>query len=436
MDLSKNQSSHMSHKGGNLNTEEHSELQVQFPKELLIVDETGNNNANAKMKDIYVNVESATSNPAIADERKNNNENASMKGMYGNAQTVTSNPIEGLKADDMGVSTDMVYLENFPVEDLQHAFQAGLHIDGVEKQDCNGNQSHMVLQVPCKDEAKKVHEECPQNPKLISAACDEQSSMEQKKPSMDSVELVVHQSLSKSASFPCSVQLSPSSTGKSNKKSEKTENVIVDGEERLQSKSTVYSRTISLPSSFKIKSAMRGGQEQNGLGPRPKLSVKWAPDVQEPQISSVSHTVKNHRWHQSKKKDRKHRHKGKSSHTSGSNKNDKKHHSKRSYNSDSGRSRLWSSSYENRMLVDVWASRNSMLVLDKTIGWETPMFNMKMEEDDVLLNMPAKHSCGKGHSDFLVRGSSDAEFPSQGFKCASLFGHALQNKHITYAEAV
>lgn len=96
----------------------------------------------------------------------------------------------------------------------------------------------------------------------------------------------------------------------------------------------------TLQSSFKIKSAMRGGQEQNGLGPRPKLSVKWAPDVQEPQISSVSHTVKNHRWHQSKKKDRKHRHKGKSSHTSGSNKNDKKHHSKRSYNSDSGRSRF------------------------------------------------------------------------------------------------
>jgi len=25
------------------------------------------------------------------------------------------------------------------------------------------------------------------------------------------------------------------------------------------------------------------------------------------------------------------------------------------------------------------------------------MFNTKMEVDDVLLNMPSKHSCGKGH---------------------------------------
>jgi len=87
------------------------------------------------------------------------------------------------------------------------------------------------------------------------------------------------------------------------------------------------------------------------------------------------------------------------------------------------------------MLLDVWASSNSMLVLDKTTGWETPMFNTKMEDDDVLLNMPSKHSCGKGHSDFLMKGSSDPEFPSQGFKCASHFGHTLQNKHISYAEA-
>jgi len=407
MDVSENQSSHLSLKGGNLNIEEHSELQVQFPKELFIVDERKNNNGNANMKDLYVNAQSATINPVE----------------------------EGLNADDMGVSVDMVYLENFPVEDLQHAFEAGLHIDGVEKQDCNGNQSQMVLPVSCKDEEKEVHKGSPQTPELISAVCEQQSRMEQKKPSVDSVELAVRQTLLKSASFPCSVQQSLSSTDKSNEKAEKTENVIVGGEQPFESKNTVYGRTSSLPSSFKIISAMRGGQEQNGLGPRPKLSLKWAPDVQEPQISSVSHTVKNHRWHQSKKKDRKHKHKGKSSHTSGSNKNDKKHHSKRSYNSDSGRSRLWSSAFEKRMLVDVWASRNSMLVLDKTIGWETPMFNMKMEEDDVLLNMPCKHSCGKGRSDFLVKGSSDAEFPSQGFKCASHFGRTLQNKHITYAEA-
>lgn len=414
MDVSENQSSLLSLEGGNLNIEEHSELQVQFPKELCIVDERKNNNANARMKDMCINAQSATSNPVE----------------------------EGFKADNMVVSIDIVHLENFPVEELQHAFEAGLHIDGVEKQDCNDNQNQMVHLVSCKDEKKEVHKGSPQTPKgspqtprLNSAVSDEQSRMEHKKTFVDSAELVMCQTLSECVSFPCSVQLSPSPTGKPNERAETTENVIVGGEQSLEEKNTVSSQTSSLPSSFKIISAMRGGQEQNGLGPRPKLSVKWAPDVQEPQISSVSHTVKNNRWHQSKKKDRKHKHKGKSSHASGSNKNDKKHHSKRSYNSESGRSRLWSSSYEKKMLLDVWASRNSMLVLDKTIGWETPMFRMKMEEDDVMLNMPSKHSCGKGHSDFLMKGSSDAEFPSQGFKCASHLGHTLQNKHITYAEA-
>lgn len=401
MDVSENQSSPMSLEGGNLNIEEQSELHVQFPKDLHIVDERKNNTANA-----------------------------------------TSNSVEeGFNADNMVVSIDIVYLENFPVEDLQHAFEAGLHIDGVEKQDCNDNQSQMVNLVACKDEKKEVHKGLPQSPngspptpKLNYAVNDEQSRMGDKKPFVDSAELVMCQTFSQCASFPCSVQLSLSPTGKPNEGAERTENVIVGGEQSLELKNTVSSQTSSLPSSFKIISAMRGGQERNGLGPRPKLSVKWAPDVQEPQISSVSHTVKNHRWHQSRKKDRKHKHKGKSSHASGSNKNDKKHHSKRSYNSESGRSRLWSSSYDKKMLLDVWA-RNSMLVLDKTIGWETPMFSMKMEEDDVLLNMPPKHSCGKGHNDFLVKGSSDAEFPSQGFKCASHLGHTLQNKHITYAEA-
>ena len=76
-----------------------------------------------------------------------------------------------------------------------------------------------------------------------------------------------------------------------------------------------------------------------------------------------------------------------------------------------------------------------MLVLEKTTGWETPIFNMKMEDDDVLLNMPSKHFCEKGHNNFSIKGSSDAEFPSQGFKRASHFGHTLQNKHISQAEA-
>ena len=39
------------------------------------------------------------------------------------------------------------------------------------------------------------------------------------------------------------------------------------------------------------RSALRGGSEQVGLGPRPKLHVKWHPDVFDPICSTVSHTV-------------------------------------------------------------------------------------------------------------------------------------------------
>ena len=88
------------------------------------------------------------------------------------------------------------------------------------------------------------------------------------------------QTFSQCASFPCSVQLSLSPTGKPNEGAERIENVIVGGEQYLELKNTVSSQTSSLPSSFKIISAIRGGQEQNGLGPRPKLSVKWAARVQ------------------------------------------------------------------------------------------------------------------------------------------------------------
>ena len=88
----------------------------------------------------------------------------------------------------MGVSIDIVYLENFPVEDLQHAFEVGLHIDGVENQDYNDNRSQMVHLVACKDEKKEVHKGFPQTPngsplmpKLNSVVNDEQSRMADKK---------------------------------------------------------------------------------------------------------------------------------------------------------------------------------------------------------------------------------------------------------------
>ena len=78
-------------------------------------------------------------------------------------------------------------------------------------------------------------------PKLNSAVNDEQSRMGDKKPFVDSAELVMCQTFSQCASFPCSVQLSLSPTGKPNEGAERTENVIVGGEQSLELKNTVSS---------------------------------------------------------------------------------------------------------------------------------------------------------------------------------------------------
>jgi hypothetical protein len=65
---------------------------------------------------------------------------------------------------------------------------------------------------------------------------------------------------------------------------------------------------------LKQKSALRGGYEQLGFGPRPKLHVKWAPSVWEPPSSIVSHTVNDNKPKKVySKRSLKHGHKGKAS---------------------------------------------------------------------------------------------------------------------------
>eukprot|EP00250_Pteridium_aquilinum_P013817 c21591_g1_i1 orf=174-1181(-) len=65
----------------------------------------------------------------------------------------------------------------------------------------------------------------------------------------------------------------------------------------------------------KLKSALRGGHEKSGLGPRPKLHVTWDPDVYDPPCTSTSHTSNKsrRRHHHHPKSDNKNRHKGKGS---------------------------------------------------------------------------------------------------------------------------
>lgn len=83
--------------------------------------------------------------------------------------------------------------------------------------------------------------------------------------------------------------------------------------------------------SVKFKSALRGGYEKLGLGPRPKLHVTWAPDVYDPPSTSASHTSsQNRRRHHHPKNDHKVRHKGKGSSHADSHKKSQKKMSRKS----------------------------------------------------------------------------------------------------------
>ncbi|KAH7667801.1 hypothetical protein IHE45_12G084000 [Dioscorea alata] len=80
--------------------------------------------------------------------------------------------------------------------------------------------------------------------------------------------------------------------------------------------SHVYGHSMSLSPSSKLVSAMKGGREQSGISQAVKLHVKWAPEVYDPPVTSMSHSVKSHHQQcpKARKRDQhKHKHKGKPS---------------------------------------------------------------------------------------------------------------------------
>uniref|UniRef100_A0A0E0KXQ3 BRI1-KD interacting protein 130 n=1 Tax=Oryza punctata TaxID=4537 RepID=A0A0E0KXQ3_ORYPU len=68
-----------------------------------------------------------------------------------------------------------------------------------------------------------------------------------------------------------------------------------------------YERSVSLPPTLKIISAMKGSRQKNGMvSPTESRRVKWAPDVYDPPVTSVCHSVNNsyQRRSKSRKKDK------------------------------------------------------------------------------------------------------------------------------------
>eukprot|EP01018_Ginkgo_biloba_P034601 Gb_21764 [translate_table: standard] len=368
-----------------------------------------------------------------------------------------------LMVENKGDANDIVDsdTEDSPTEDLRRALEVDLSIISADTQDFSISQTETADDFICKDKKKKRKKRkgSIRNPNQIFAFNEEeQQKIEESKTSADGRKAMMNKSFCKSATFPGLV----SSKDMLNVKDEKFGNVTVNGQQSEcgspDVKKCLNTRANSLPSSFKLIPAMRGGHELNGLGPRPKLCVKWAPDVQEPPWSSVSHTVRSHHHHQSKKKDHKHKHKGKLAHASGSDKNDKKHMYNSRQNTEGVPSRLQSSSAQhadNRIFLDVLPSRGSTLMPDKSrlIALKAPLFNMQMGQNGLPLNIvskPSDHDHRNGGDDFVekctndfvseVKGNSseslDVEFPFlQDSKCASSFLRTFQSKQLSYAEA-
>ncbi|XP_050379921.1 uncharacterized protein LOC126797321 [Argentina anserina] len=104
--------------------------------------------------------------------------------------------------------------------------------------------------------------------------------------------------LNKCATFPSSQVLPPD--GSSDREVEEPETALLwlFGEEHtIQG----YSRSVSLPSPLKLLSAMKGSREKEGLSTE-KLTVKWAPDVYDPPVTLMSHTVNRNKQQKTRNK--------------------------------------------------------------------------------------------------------------------------------------
>ncbi|RLN29112.1 uncharacterized protein C2845_PM05G10470 [Panicum miliaceum] len=73
-----------------------------------------------------------------------------------------------------------------------------------------------------------------------------------------------------------------------------------------------YERSVSLPPTLKLISAMKGGREKNGMAsPTENRHVKWAPDVYDPPVTSVCHSVNSSYQRRSKSRKEKNKQKKK-----------------------------------------------------------------------------------------------------------------------------
>jgi hypothetical protein len=118
-------------------------------------------------------------------------------------------------------------------------------------------------------------------------------------------DLISKKILSKSSTFP-----SPNKISVSNREVDAKESVNKAVDVNPKSATQPCQRSISMPTPSKIRSALKGGREKEGIQIIDNLTVKWAPDVYDPIPTAVSHVVtpnKNQSRTNSKKNKNKHK---------------------------------------------------------------------------------------------------------------------------------
>ncbi|KAJ7553244.1 hypothetical protein O6H91_06G089600 [Diphasiastrum complanatum] len=133
------------------------------------------------------------------------------------------------------------------------------------------------------------------NPMQIFAFSEEkQQKLDQEKAALPCTKDMVKKTLLKCATFPSPSKvhhLEIESMKIRGLKVQAIHNVELADELQNSLKGSTLEQSNLPATSCILRSALRGGHEEKGLGPRPKLQVKWAAEVYEPPITSISHTV-------------------------------------------------------------------------------------------------------------------------------------------------
>lgn len=158
-----------------------------------------------------------------------------------------------------------------------------------------------TVQEKNKKKKKKHKGGLPSPRRILAFNTLELSKLDEHKAETKTCATSIVKTLSKSASFPSNATLKENCSfveGSGDSEDSREYTMLSSPVEKI----SVLTRVTSLP----LKSALRGGYEELGIGPRPKLQVKWAPTVWEPPCSTISHTVNK----SGSKKDPKHGKKG------------------------------------------------------------------------------------------------------------------------------